>query len=201
MRKIGTHLRGHFVAYLALFFALGGTSFAAVNALPKNSVGSPQIKNGSIQKIDISKRTVSALRGLRGARGLTGATGSTGATGATGAQGIKGDTGAPGSALAYAHVLADGTLDTANSKNIVGEEHSPGGNTGRYCFDLGFTPMNAIATSQKISFEANSVVLQVGLEPGAITGICPAPFQDASVYAWASNTAALTDSAFFIVFE
>jgi hypothetical protein len=41
MRKIGTHMRGHFVAYLALFFALGGTSFAAVNALPKNSVGSP----------------------------------------------------------------------------------------------------------------------------------------------------------------
>ena len=91
MKKIGTHLRGHFVAYLALFFALGGTSFAAVNALPKNSVGSPQIKNGSIQKIDISKRTVSALRGLRGPRGLTGATG---ATGAAGAQGPKGDKGA-----------------------------------------------------------------------------------------------------------
>jgi hypothetical protein len=200
MRKIGNHMRGHFVAYLALFFALGGTSFAAVNALPNNSVGSPQIKNGSIQKVDISKRTVSALRGLRGPRGLIGATGATGAAGAAGAQGVKGDTGAAGSALAYAHVLADGTLDTANSKNIVGEEHSPG-NTGRYCFDLGFTPKNAIATSQKISFEANSVVLQVGLEPGAITGICPAPFQEASVFAWTSNTAALVDSAFFIVFE
>jgi hypothetical protein len=64
--------------YVALFFALGGTSIAAVNALPKNSVGSPQIKNGSIQKIDISKRTVSAMRGLRGATGGTGATGPTG---------------------------------------------------------------------------------------------------------------------------
>jgi hypothetical protein len=69
LRKIGKHARGHFVAYLALFFALGGTSFAAVNALPKNSVGSPQIKNGAIQKVDISKKTVSALHGLRGPRG------------------------------------------------------------------------------------------------------------------------------------
>jgi hypothetical protein len=41
MRKIGNHMRGHFVAYLALFLALGGTSIAAVNALPTNSVGSP----------------------------------------------------------------------------------------------------------------------------------------------------------------
>src|SRR5881398_2858138 len=96
MRKIASHVRGHFVAYLALFFALGGTSFAAVNALPRNSVGSPQIINGSIQKADIAKRTISSLRGLRGTRGLqgpagpAGATGATGATGSTGAQGLQG---------------------------------------------------------------------------------------------------------------
>jgi Collagen triple helix repeat (20 copies) len=92
------HMRTHLVAYLALFFALGGTSIAAVNTLPRNSVGSPQIKNGSIQKVDISRRTVAALHGLRGLRGLTGATGATGATGpagATGLQGIQGPKGAP----------------------------------------------------------------------------------------------------------
>ena len=96
MKEIGKHVRGHFVAYLALFFALGGTSFAAVNALPKNSVGSPQIKNGSIQKVDISRRTVAALHGARGARGPAGATGATGATGAIGATGATGATGAAG---------------------------------------------------------------------------------------------------------
>src|SRR5262245_28466725 len=90
MSQFGKHVRQHFVAYLALFFALGGTSFAAVNGLPKNSVSSPQIKNGSIQKIDISKRTISALHGLRGPRGLTGATGATGAAGAAGAKGDPG---------------------------------------------------------------------------------------------------------------
>jgi len=108
LKKIGTHLRGHFVAYLALFFALGGTSVAAVNALPRNSVGSSQIKNGSIQKIDISKKTVSALRGLRGPRGLTGATGATGAAGAAGAQGAEGDKGDPATRL-WAVVHTNGT--------------------------------------------------------------------------------------------
>jgi hypothetical protein len=122
LKKIGTHLRGHFVAYLALFFALGGTSFAAVNALTKNSVGSPQIKNGSIQKIDISKRTVSALRGLRGPRGLTGATGATGAAGAAGAQGAKGDKGDAGTPATklFASVSADcGGLDRGSGVTAV----------------------------------------------------------------------------------
>jgi Collagen triple helix repeat (20 copies) len=117
MKKIGTHMRGHFVAYLALFFALGGTSVAAVNALPRNSVGSPQIKNGAIQKVDISKRTISSLRGSRGpagpqgSAGATGATGAAGPTGATGPTGPSGPAGAPATKL-FASVSADcGGLD------------------------------------------------------------------------------------------
>ena len=119
MKKIGTHLRGHFVAYLALFFALGGTSFAAVNALPKNSVGSPQIKNGSIQKIDISKKTVSALRGLRGPRGLQGIQGIQGIQGVKGDKGDKGDAGTPATKL-FASVSADcGGLDRGSGVTAV----------------------------------------------------------------------------------
>ncbi len=41
------HVRQNAVAYLALFVALGGTSYAAVN-LPNNSVGSSQLRNHSI---------------------------------------------------------------------------------------------------------------------------------------------------------
>jgi hypothetical protein len=119
LKKIGTHLRGHFVAYLALFFALGGTSFAAVNALPKNSVGSPQIKNGSIQKIDISKKTVSALRGLRGPRGLQGIQGIQGIQGVKGDKGDKGDAGTPATKL-FASVSADcGGLDRGSGVTAV----------------------------------------------------------------------------------
>jgi hypothetical protein len=132
MRKIGTHMRGHFVAYLALFFALGGTSIAAVNALPTNSVGSAQIKNGAIQKVDLAKRTVSSLRGLRGTRGLqgpagpqgpAGATGATGATGAAGVNGLKGDKGDPGTPATklFASVTADcGSLARGGGATGVG---------------------------------------------------------------------------------
>ncbi len=41
------HVRQNAVAYLALFVALGGTSYAAIN-LPKGSVGSSQLRNHSI---------------------------------------------------------------------------------------------------------------------------------------------------------
>jgi hypothetical protein len=60
-QRLARHLRSQLIAYLALFVALGGTSIAAVQALPRNSVGSPQIKNRSIQTIDVSRRAVSAL--------------------------------------------------------------------------------------------------------------------------------------------
>jgi hypothetical protein len=94
-QRLIRHVRSQLIAYLALFVALGGTSIAAVEALPRNSVGSPQIKNRSIQTVDVSRRAVSALRGrrgLRGAQGLPGAKGDKGDKGDTGAQGPVGPT-------------------------------------------------------------------------------------------------------------
>jgi Collagen triple helix repeat (20 copies) len=91
------HLRRNAVAYLALFVALSGTSYAAsTTLLPKNSVGSAQVINRSLQKGDLSSKAVAALRGARGLRGPSGAQGAQGPAGAQGAQGAKGDTGAPG---------------------------------------------------------------------------------------------------------
>ncbi len=83
------------VALIALFVALGGSGYAAF-AVPRNSVGSAQVINGSLQKGDLSKRTVAALRGSRGPRGLRGLTGGQGATGAQGAAGSQGTAGAAG---------------------------------------------------------------------------------------------------------
>jgi hypothetical protein len=81
------------IACLALALALSGTSYAAVaKLLPKNSVGSAQVINGSLKKADLSKKAVAALHGARGARGPQGAPGTPGATGA------KGDKGDPGPA-------------------------------------------------------------------------------------------------------
>jgi hypothetical protein len=113
-RKALLYLRQHHVALLALFFALGGTAYAA--ALPRNSVGpsqlkrnavtSSKVKDGSLRRIDFRAGDVprgsagpvgpAGPAGSPGAPGATGGAGGTGATGAQGPQGPKGDTGAPG---------------------------------------------------------------------------------------------------------
>jgi len=56
LNRVVQHIRSNVVAYVALFVALGGTSYAALK-LPANSVGTKQIKNHSITpiKLDPSK--------------------------------------------------------------------------------------------------------------------------------------------------
>lgn len=110
------------ISIVALFIALGGTSYAAVaTLLPKNSVGSAQVIDGSLQKGDLSRKAVAALKGNRGARGPQGMAGAigpagpqgpvgaTGETGPQGPQGVKGDVGpeAPGTTT-FAQELAFG---------------------------------------------------------------------------------------------
>ena len=47
------HLRRNLVAYVALLFALSGTSYAAATTLlPANSVSTRQVINGSLLKND-----------------------------------------------------------------------------------------------------------------------------------------------------
>ncbi len=79
------YVRRHHVGLLALFVALGGTSYAAVK-LPRNSVGTAQIKNRAVTRAKLSTSTVKALKGAKG---------DTGAAGAAGPAGAKGDPGAP----------------------------------------------------------------------------------------------------------
>src|SRR4051812_8827333 len=49
------------VALLALFIALAGTSYAAIK-LPANSVGTRQIKNGAIHRVDLAANAVDSAR-------------------------------------------------------------------------------------------------------------------------------------------
>jgi len=99
------------VALVALFVALGGTSWAAVR-LAANSVGTRQIKNKAVKlsKIDPTART--ALRGQTGATGAPGANGANGkdgANGATGKDGVRGADGKDGAAgsIAYSGHVAN----------------------------------------------------------------------------------------------
>src|SRR4051795_5606509 len=81
------------MATLAVFIALGGSSYAAIK-LPRNSVDaaeirtgavrSPEIKDRSIKTADLAQSTRAALRGQQGPRGLTGASGVNGAMGPAG---------------------------------------------------------------------------------------------------------------------
>lgn len=59
MKRILQHARANLIAYLALFVALGGTSYAAFT-LPANSVGTRQLKNHSVTPIKFDRRTVGA---------------------------------------------------------------------------------------------------------------------------------------------
>src|SRR5690348_6262754 len=97
MAGLARHLRRNLVAYLALLVALSGTSYAASTKLaPRNSVASAQVVNGSLQKVDLSKRAVAALHGARGARGPQGIQGIQGPQGVQGPKGDKGDKGDTG---------------------------------------------------------------------------------------------------------
>jgi len=105
------YLGRHHVALLALFVALGGTSYA-VASLPTNSVGTKQlrknavkstkVKDGSLRLEDFSKTTARKLKGRKGDQGLMGATGpqgqrgEAGPQGGTGPEGQRGETGPQG---------------------------------------------------------------------------------------------------------
>jgi hypothetical protein len=117
------YLRHNALGALALFVALGGTSYAALR-LPAGSVGSKQIRAGAVTKAKLATdvtRTFARpmpILGPAGPQGGTGPQGPQGPQGTQGAQGNGGAQGAPGSALAYAHIKPDGTIDAPNSKNI-----------------------------------------------------------------------------------
>jgi hypothetical protein len=109
MRQVAFHVRRNLVGYLALFVALSGTSYAATSLLPRNSVGTKQVINHSLLKVDFKAGQLprgaagpQGAAGSQGAKGDTGAQGpqgpqgAAGAQGATGSQGPKGDTGATG---------------------------------------------------------------------------------------------------------
>ena len=57
MHWILGHLRANAVAYLALFVALGGTSYAAV-VLPADSVGRAQLRNGAVSNAKLADGAV-----------------------------------------------------------------------------------------------------------------------------------------------
>jgi Collagen triple helix repeat (20 copies) len=94
------------VACLALFMAGTGAGVAVIKALPRNSVGTAQLKANAVNSSKVKDRSLKAVdfasgqipKGPKGDTGATGPKGDTGAAGATGAAGPAGATGAAGPA-------------------------------------------------------------------------------------------------------
>ena len=123
------------VALIALVVAIGGAGYAVVT-LPRNSVGTAQLKNAAVTSKKVKNGSLMAVdfkagqlpRGPRGYEGEIGATGATGPTGATGAQGPAGPEGPAGPAGATGATGAagatgppgptQGTMWTASSAGI-----------------------------------------------------------------------------------
>jgi hypothetical protein len=90
------------MATIAVFIALGGSSYAAIK-LPNNAVKARNIAANAVTGAKVENRSLTRLdfglgqlpQGAVGAQGATGADGSTGPVGPTGARGLTGADGSP----------------------------------------------------------------------------------------------------------
>jgi hypothetical protein len=211
---------GNTVSLLALFVALGGTSYA-VTKLPAKSVGSLQlksnavtsskVKNGSLLKTDFRRGQLPA-----GARGATGAAGAKGDPGANGTNGANGAPGPAGVAAGYARVGATGTLDAgtpAQNRNVeqANIQHDAVATAtttgpGIYCIGgLPFTPTSAMVTIDSAGAIATSnQIAAVAVLRGNNLGNCDAAHQQARVSILQvdqTNAPTLVDHGFYVWFE
>jgi hypothetical protein len=176
MRKLRQQLSyANVMSSIAVFVVLGGGAYAATT-LPKNSVGSKQIKpnavtsskikNGSLLSSDFKPGQLRA-----GASGPAGAAGPAGPAGSAGAAGAKGDKGDPGSALAFARVAADGTLDATRSKNVTVNNHPT---TGVYCLNVPASALSIIAQIDLSNAAPGDAEVHSSLIPSTLAIYCPA---------------------------
>lgn len=80
LRTLGSYIRRHHLALVALFFALGGASYAAATKLlPRNSVGTRQVIDRSLLANDFKRGQLKpGPRGQTGPRGFPGPQGPAG---------------------------------------------------------------------------------------------------------------------------
>jgi hypothetical protein len=94
------YLRRHHLGLIALFVALGGTSYAAVS-LPRDSVGVRQLKSGAVTSRALARGSITTGKLAVGLAGALAAD-RIGPAGPAGATGPQGPPGAPGATAPFA---------------------------------------------------------------------------------------------------
>jgi hypothetical protein len=97
------------VTVLAVLVLGGGTAYAVTKALPKNSVGTKQLKKAAVTPAKLSRASKAALTGPAGPAGPAGPQGDAGIAGPRGPEGPEGPPGKPATAL-WAVVSESGAL-------------------------------------------------------------------------------------------
>ena len=146
LSRFASHLRGNAVAYVALFAALGGTSYAAIRLAP-GSVTSRALANGAVTHSKLAARSVGesnlakgqltardfkpgVLQAMFGATASSGGvSGPAGSKGADGGVGPAGPIGAAGSSGPQGPAGHDGSASVALRARGAGAVTAPHGAT------------------------------------------------------------------------
>jgi hypothetical protein len=176
------------IACAALLFSLAGTSYAAyTQLLPRNSVGTAQVRDFSLLRKDFRRGQVPA-----GPRGRVGPAGPAGPAGAQGPAGPTGPAGPAGAAKAFARVLSGGDVDDPRARGIADAAVSkPAGTTGVYCIDVEGGAVNALGSIDVVGTTGGEISVSVLLTT------CPSG-KEVEVHTFNSAGAA-ADRAFYIV--
>lgn len=169
--------------------------------LPRNSVGTIQLRNDSVTSPKV--RDGSLLRDdFRRGQLPAGQAGATGPEGPAGARGAADLAGPAGTARAYGLVSADGKVDQPKSKGVVSVAH-PG--FGTYCITLA-ADINAATTDVVASIDYSgtptrnmSVERRDSLTCGGVAGNTVAVQTTYPSLVGAPGVATLADAAFFFL--
>ena len=139
------------------FIVLGGGAYAATQ-LPRNSVGSKQIRKGSIKPSDLSAKAKRAL---------------VGATGPTGAQGLPGPPGAAGPSDVFFQSNAQGATISCCPRTTILTMDVPAG-PGRYLlvFNGAFT-----STPQSLGYAVPLYIRSGGTDLASVAPGAAASFE------------------------
>jgi hypothetical protein len=201
------------VALAALFIAVGGFAFAAIPGPDGVIHACYKKRGGGLSVVAGGKKCPRGTRALSwnqlgptGPKGPKGANGTKGANGQAGVQGGEGKKGDAGTAVAYARVAANGTLEPGDSgnqnKNVVAGnvEHDGTTGAGHYCFGgLPFGVASAMVSPDSAGDINGDVVASVAVQRGITLGSCDAQHQQARVTTIVGAAAA--DHRFQIWFE